>query len=80
MINLIGNATKFTLKGGITLGLKKDPDYDDKLQMYVRDTGVGIHQKDLKNLFTMYGKLDDPLAINKKGCGLGLTSYRWIRE
>jgi len=41
-----------------------------KLTFY--DTGMGIKEQDKKNLFRIFGKLNDPQQINKEGTGLGL--------
>lgn len=43
------------------------------LQIIVRDSGIGIRQEDLKNLFMDFGKLGDKEGRNKSGTGLGLS-------
>jgi len=43
------------------------------IQIRVIDTGLGIKENDLKNLFTPFEVLRDSLSFNKEGCGLGLT-------
>jgi len=73
LINLIGNALKFTLEGGITIGVKNDPEDSELLVFSVADTGLGIKEKDQAKLFKMFGKLEDPESINTEGVGLGLT-------
>ena len=72
-INLIGNALKFTMTGGITVEVAQDPDEHQTLQLSVCDTGIGIKEEDQGKLFKMYGKLDDSKNVNKNGVGLGLT-------
>jgi len=73
LINLIGNAIKFTFKGGITIQLNQDPEDPDHLRVKVSDTGIGIQEEDKNKLFKMYGKLEDSKGVNKNGIGLGLT-------
>jgi signal transduction histidine kinase/CheY-like chemotaxis protein len=73
LINLIGNAIKFTFKGGITIEADQDPEDPKQLEVSVSDTGIGIRDDDKPKLFKMYGKLDDAEGVNKNGIGLGLT-------
>ena len=76
-INLIGNALKFTEKGGITISIRKSLDVRDYIEMSVEDTGLGIKEEDKEKLFKMFGKLEDERGggtiVNKQGVGLGLT-------
>jgi len=71
-INLVGNALKFTLEGGITLIIDEaGPDY---LKFSVKDTGIGIKEQDRDKLFQRFGRLDhDNDSLNKHGVGLGLS-------
>jgi signal transduction histidine kinase len=48
LFNLIGNATKFTFKGGITVNVNFG---DGKLKVSIQDTGVGISSEDTNKLF-----------------------------
>jgi len=48
LFNLIGNATKFTFKGGITISVKFS---NLKLKVEVSDTGIGIGPEDIQKLF-----------------------------
>lgn len=45
---------------------------DDHLKLSVLDTGIGITEENLQNLFQEFGKLEDKLKLNDKGVGLGL--------
>jgi len=71
-INLVGNALKFTMEGGITLVI--DEEGSDYLRFSVKDTGIGIKDSDREKLFQRFGRLDhDNDSLNKQGVGLGLN-------
>lgn len=65
--NLVNNAIKNTKAGSITIGYACLP--DRQLRFYVRDTGVGIPEEEVKNLFNRFVKLNDYV----EGIGLGLA-------
>ncbi|MFH0976296.1 MAG: ATP-binding protein [Spirochaetota bacterium] len=74
LINLIGNAVKFTEEGGILLRLKSRPidkSNDCLLIIEVEDTGIGIEIKDQKQIFDPFVQLGK--QVNQKGTGLGLA-------
>jgi len=74
LINLLGNAMKFTFTGHVKLKVSVDKERKGKLLFEVEDTGIGIAEKDKCKLFKMFGKLDQSNKnINKQGVGLGLT-------
>ena len=52
LFNLIGNATKFTFKGGITVHVSFD---QEDLYTEIEDTGIGIVEEDLVMLFKFFG-------------------------
>jgi signal transduction histidine kinase len=68
LINLIGNAIKFTDKGKISIKVKIK---NDVVKISVKDTGPGIREEDLKNLFKPFSQIIEP-GKNKEGSGLGL--------
>ena len=72
LINLIGNALKFTFNGGITISVRQD-EMDDAIKFSVIDTGVGIKEQDKEKLFQLYGKLEGTAKMNSQGIGLGLN-------
>jgi len=79
LINLLGNAVKFTKKGAITLHVSFTPDSDSAdtgtLRCAVSDTGIGISEEDQKKLmepFVQLSKLRGTNAVNN-GTGLGLS-------
>jgi ligand-binding sensor domain-containing protein/signal transduction histidine kinase len=68
--NLVGNAIKFTPKGGLielTVGL-----YDDQVTFQVRDTGQGIPKENIDKLFRIEYKVKTVGTNGEKGTGLGL--------
>jgi len=73
LINLVGNAIKFTTTGGIKIEVIEDFERPEHLQISVMDTGLGIKDEDKGKLFKMYGRLEDGESVNRNGVGLGLT-------
>ncbi len=78
--NLMSNALKFTNKGLIELGLKKT---DNSLAFYVKDTGIGIQEKDIETIFERFRKREDDedvKAILYRGAGLGLAISKALAQ
>jgi signal transduction histidine kinase/AmiR/NasT family two-component response regulator len=75
LLNIIGNAIKFTTKGSVTLRVIGQ---ESRLVFEVIDTGIGIKNEDLPFLFEPFKQLD--LAKNRhiKGTGLGLSISRQL--
>jgi signal transduction histidine kinase len=72
--NLISNAVKFTPKGGritIRAGL-----VDDKVAIEVQDTGPGIPEDELEQIFERFHQVDSSLSREHEGTGLGLSLAR----
>ncbi len=69
LINLIGNAIKFTEKGSITLTTWS---MSDHLYFSVEDTGIGIPAKMMKQLFHRFEQADQSISRRFGGSGLGL--------
>lgn len=74
--NLISNALKHTAQGTITYGYRLIND-GQEVEFFVTDTGSGIAEEDLKNIFTTYMSRD---AENQNGYGLGLALCKIIVE
>jgi len=71
MQNLITNALKFTMKGEVRFGYEK---HDDYVLFYVKDTGIGIDEKDFNRIFEQFNKINDIQQGRLfKGTGLGLA-------
>jgi CheY-like chemotaxis protein/anti-sigma regulatory factor (Ser/Thr protein kinase) len=74
LINLIGNALKFTQQGGVTLRLGTKPNAVTHLLIEVEDTGPGIAPEDQQRIFEPFVQLGE--QGDSKGTGLGLTITR----
>jgi signal transduction histidine kinase/CheY-like chemotaxis protein len=75
LINLTGNALKFTETGSITLRAKiiEESANDVSLRIEVQDTGIGISTEDQKKLFTAFEQADNSMTRKYGGTGLGLA-------
>jgi two-component system sensor histidine kinase EvgS len=73
IINYLSNAVKFTEVGSITISARK---CDDKVEILVADTGIGISQPDQSKLFEAFERLDSHLRVKAGGTGLGLYLTR----
>ncbi|MBT7307261.1 MAG: response regulator [Gammaproteobacteria bacterium] len=69
LINLLGNAIKFTEKGRVSLETDVT---DDKLVFAVTDSGIGISTKVIENLFNRFKQADGSISRRFGGSGLGL--------
>lgn len=73
IINLLSNAVKFTPPGGeVGLNVLKDKERHT-VQFQVWDTGIGIPQENMEQLFKPFVQLDSSLARSHEGTGLGLS-------
>lgn len=74
LINLLGNAVKYTPKGDVTLRTTWNNDSKNPvLSFNVIDTGMGIREEDIPYLFTAYSQVDEAKNHNIEGTGLGLS-------
>ncbi|MEO8049213.1 MAG: histidine kinase dimerization/phospho-acceptor domain-containing protein [Acidobacteriota bacterium] len=82
MVNLVGNAVKFTQQGEVELEVTLESQTAEHLclQFSVRDTGIGIPQDKQKMIFDAFSQADGSTTRKFGGTGLGLTSPRaWWR-
>lgn len=79
LINLIGNATKFTEKGGVHVIGRMGMDRQS-LQIQVVDSGIGIPQDKQNTIFTPFSQADASMTRRFGGTGLGLSISRKIAE
>ncbi|SEO97167.1 hybrid sensor histidine kinase/response regulator [Mucilaginibacter sp. OK283] len=75
LINLVGNAIKFTTEGEIFIDVERlsGDDEDFNLSFTVRDTGIGISEDKLSRLFKAFSQVDSSTTRKYGGTGLGLV-------
>jgi signal transduction histidine kinase len=73
LLNLVDNAVKYSYPGSeVSVSAKPAPNQPDKLQIFIKDQGVGIPQEHLPKIFTKFSRIDNPLTREVEGTGLGL--------
>lgn len=78
LINLTDNAIKYTPAGGaITIGARSQPK-DGLVEVFVRDTGIGIPPEDLPRLFERFYRVDKARSRELGGTGLGLAIVKHL--
>jgi PAS domain S-box-containing protein len=77
ILNLLNNAIKFTEIGHIGVTLRSE---EENLLLSFTDTGIGIQQQDLANLFQPFHQIDSGLTRKREGTGLGLSICKKILD
>ena len=78
LLNLLDNAIKYTPSGGrVTAGWSTN---GAQVELWVRDTGVGIAPEHLPHIFDRFYRADKARSRAEGGVGLGLSICRWIAE
>lgn len=83
LINLVGNAIKFTQQGEIEVSIKLEsilPEQRLRLAFAVRDTGIGVPPQQQATLFAPFTQADSSITRRFGGTGLGLTICRQLVE
>ncbi|MBO6129908.1 MAG: response regulator [Pseudobutyrivibrio sp.] len=75
LTNIITNAVKYTQEGYVEISAKSNKSFGNytDLSFYVRDTGIGIKQEDIKRMFDSFERLEVSRNRNIEGAGLGMT-------
>ena len=82
ILNLVGNAIKFTSRGEVELAVGVDERWGDQVMLHVcvRDTGIGIPGERLQAIFEPFTQADESTTRRFGGSGLGLTICKQIVE
>ena len=82
LVNLVGNAIKFTEKGKIVLSvsIKNETDNSGVIRFSVKDSGIGIEEEKLKLVFESFSQAGVDVARKYGGTGLGLTISKQLVE
>jgi two-component system sensor histidine kinase RpfC len=82
LVNLVGNAVKFTRDGGVTIAVDGEADEDGSLRltMEITDTGIGIAAKDQERIFEDFTQANASIMNRFGGTGLGLAIARRLVE
>jgi len=78
MVNLLGNALKFSEKGSLKVKVQLGEVYENgvMIKFEVSDDGIGIEQEKLDEIFERFNQADDSITRNYGGTGLGLSIVR----
>ena len=79
--NLISNALKFTERGEVSVSVKLSRTIGEdtlRMQLDIRDSGIGISPADLQRLFEPFAQVDNSNRMARKGAGLGLVISRHL--
>ena len=82
LINLAGNAVKFTPKGEVVVSAELEKEEGDQviLRFTVKDTGIGMSQPEIEKLFRPFTQADTSITRKFGGTGLGLTISKRLIE
>lgn len=81
LLNLVGNAIKFTDRGQVTISVgRRIESTGERLRIEVTDTGIGIPAARRAALFTPFSQVHDPATVAEVGAGLGLSICRELVE
>jgi signal transduction histidine kinase/putative methionine-R-sulfoxide reductase with GAF domain len=80
LINLVGNALKFTDQGSVTVTVTGDAETGQPLSITVADTGIGIQPDRLQGIFEVFQQGDNTTGQRYGGTGLGLAISRSLSE
>lgn len=77
LMNLVGNAVKYTPRGSVALETRRD---GDSVVIYVRDTGQGIAPEHISRIFDPFWQVESPERRRPEGAGIGLSVVKRLAE
>ena len=80
LINLLGNALKFTDKGAVTIRVELDEETSKSIRFEVIDTGIGISEEGIERLFKPFSQAESSTFSRYGGTGLGLAISKQLVE
>ena len=80
ILNLVGNAVKFTHDGAVAVTLRRASASADLIEIAVTDTGIGIAQDRIDAIFESFSQADNGIGRQFGGTGLGLTICAMLAE
>jgi signal transduction histidine kinase/CheY-like chemotaxis protein/HPt (histidine-containing phosphotransfer) domain-containing protein len=80
LLNLVGNAIKFTERGRVEVRAEPDPSDASLVRIEVEDTGIGMTSQTLDRLFQKFAQADSSISRRFGGTGLGLAISRELTE
>ena len=80
LVNLIGNAIKFTETGHVAVRVAQSPSDPTLIGFEVEDTGIGIEETTLRRLFQTFSQADSTISRRFGGSGLGLAICRELAD
>ncbi len=82
IVNLVGNAVKFTAKGGVCIRVSAVEESEERMkaQFSIRDTGIGIPADRVDTLFESFSQVDASTTRKYGGTGLGLSISKNLAE
>jgi two-component system sensor histidine kinase EvgS len=69
LINVVSNAVKYSVEGGVTIRSY----YENGLVFSIRDTGIGMNESDLREIFKPFSRIENPLKAEGNGFGMYVT-------
>jgi PAS domain S-box-containing protein len=80
LVNLVGNAIKFTEVGTVTVRMRMDLSHGSHLCFDVKDTGIGLREQQVAKLFEAFEQVDTSMTRKYGGTGLGLRISKRLAE
>ncbi|MCG8372010.1 MAG: ATP-binding protein [Balneolales bacterium] len=81
LVNIIENGIKYNVPGGkVEIGIQDHPKNEEKILLFVKDTGIGIDEMDLPRVTERFFRVDKSRSRERGGTGLGLAIVKHIIE